>query len=184
MNVSRKIRLLYRINRNSVRFLLLFILYFSLGQAVLYIARPHVKPYLVDKLHAEMCSAIINHFSPSERTTVEGDVIGSSEFKLSIAVGCEGMEGIILVISAVCAFSAGLKKKAAGIVAGSLILYVANLARIIILYYSLKYRPGLFDFLHMFVGQTFIVLIGVLFFITWLSWCFGENFEARPEKND
>jgi exosortase/archaeosortase family protein len=59
--------------------------------------------------------------------------------------------------------------KVAGILAGSLVLYLANLVRITGLYYTLKYRPGLFDLAHVYIGQTFIICVGILFFLTWIT---------------
>ncbi|NCC26050.1 MAG: hypothetical protein EOM25_12785, partial [Deltaproteobacteria bacterium] len=52
---------------------------------------------------------------------------------------------------------------------GLFLLYWANIARTVVLYYSAKYRPELFDFLHIYVGQTFIIIVTALFFLFWIS---------------
>ena len=43
-----------------------------------------------------------------------GDIIGSGGFTIRIAQGCEGTEGILLIIAALCAFSMGIKQKISG----------------------------------------------------------------------
>ena len=48
-------------------------------------------------------------------------------------------------------------------------MYMANLARTIGLYYTLKYRPDMFDLAHMYIGQTVIIFVGILFFMTWIT---------------
>jgi len=63
----------------------------------------------------------------------------------------------------------GIKQKIGGIVTGSVILYAANLVRIIVLYYTLKYKPAMFDVAHVYIGQTFIIFIGILFFMAWIG---------------
>jgi exosortase family protein XrtM len=124
---------------------------------------------LVHTLNAEVSSRIINFITPGEKSFSRGGLIGSGTFTIGIAQGCEGIEGILLVTAALCAFNMGMKQKIGGILAGSLILYMANLARIIALYYTLKYRPSMFDFAHVYIGQTFIIFVGILFFMAWIT---------------
>jgi len=114
--------------------------------------------------------------TPEEKTTVSGRVIGSGSFSLGIAKGCEGIEGILLLAAAVCAFPMGINKKIVGILTGSLVIYFSNLFRIVGLYYILKYKPQVFDIMHVFVGQTFIIFIALFFFIIWIN-AFGRTQE-------
>ena len=83
--------------------------------------------------------------------------------------GCEGIEGMLLLIAAMMAFPAGLRAKLAGMIGGILFVYVFNLARIAGLYYVVKYKPILFDMMHIYVGQIIIIFIALVFFIFWLS---------------
>lgn len=95
---------------------------------------------------------------------------------LEIAWGCEGVEGISLVIAALVACTMTVRRKLAGIVIGTVFLLVLNLIRIMALYYTVKYHPALFDLMHIYVGQTFIIFFGLMFFIAW-TWYF-----AAPER--
>ena len=161
------IKRIIRSNKKEIRFVFLFFLFFVLGQSVHYVSRSYTTPFLVHKLHAGISSRIINIITPGERTFAEGDVIGSGNSTLKIAQGCEGIEGLLLIIAAICAFHAGVKQKIGGILVGSLVIYVANIARIVVLYYTLKYEQSIFEIMHIHVGQTFTIFIGLLFFVAW-----------------
>jgi len=176
MNINY-IKLLIKSNQKEFNFLVLFILFFVFGQMFNYWARLYLKPIIVHKMNADVSSKIINFMWPQEKTRVYNNYILSGKFTLAIEKGCEGTEGIILIVAALLAFPMNIVSKLIGILIGATIIYIANLARIIVLYYSLKYKPDLFDFLHIYVGQTFIIFIGSLFFIIWIY-----NFIKIDEK--
>jgi len=153
----------------EVRFVLYFILFFIALQVLHYSVRSFTTPLLVYRLNAQVSSRIINVITPEEQSYARDDMIGSGSFSIKIAQGCEGIEGILLITAALLAFNMGIKQKIAGIVAGSVILYGANLVRIIVLYYTLKYKPAMFDVAHVYIGQTFIIFVGILFFMAWIK---------------
>ncbi len=155
--------------RKAIRFFLFFILFFILGQLLHYLTQSYTAPLFVHRLNAEMSSKIINILTPNEKTFYNGPVIGSENFSIAVEKGCEGIEGIILISAAILAFSASVKEKIFAILVASTIMYVTNLVRIIVLYFTFKYKPELFNIMHIFIGQTVIIFVGVLFFIIWIS---------------
>jgi len=172
------VRVFFRNYRKEIRFFLLFVLFFFAGQGIHYATRSYTAPILVNFLNADVGSKLINVITPVENTRVDGNIISSGTFQLNIAQGCEGTEGILLIAAAILAFYMGTRQKLLGILAGFLVIYAANMVRIISLYYVLKYRPALFDFMHIFVGQTFIIVIGLVFFVIWIS-AFAETHERN-----
>jgi exosortase family protein XrtM len=154
-----------------VRFVLLFPLFFVLGQAAYYALRPHEKFLMIDRFSAGVSSKIINFITPKEKTTVTDNEICSGDFMIAVQKGCDGMDVIILMTAALCALTLGWKRKTAGVLTGVVLIYLANLIRIVGLYFVSKYRLGVFDVMHIYVGQTFIVLIGVVFFLVWINNC-------------
>jgi len=161
--------------RREIRFFLLFILLFFLLQTAHYITRPYTSPFIVNTLTASGSSKLINTIMPEEKTFSQDEFIGSGAFKLKIARGCEGVEGVIILIAAILAFPAGIRSKILGLAGGVVILYVLNLFRIAGLYYILKYRPAWFDLMHVYVGQTVIIFMAVIYFIAWLNLQMGKN---------
>ncbi len=117
--------------------MLYFILFFLVLQIAHFSFRSYTSPLLVRTLNAAVSSRIINFITPGEHSFTRGDTIGSGAFTIRIAQGCEGIEVILLITAALGAFSMRILPKVAGILAGSLVLYLANLVRITGLYYAL-----------------------------------------------
>ena len=154
-------------NKPVLVFFFRFLLFFVLLMTVHFFTRFYTSFILITKLNAGVSSTIINLVTPSEHTAVDGQVIRSGQFMLTIARGCDGVDGILLVTAALLAFPLGWRRRTTGIAIGILLLYAANLARIVSLYYITKYKPELFDLMHVYVWQTLTIFIGIVFFAWW-----------------
>ncbi len=162
------IRIFYRKNRQALNFIGKFLLFYLIGQAAYVYLRPTISPFLTEKLTAAVSAHLINLLTPGEHASARGSLI-SGTVSLRIAVGCDGVDGLILIVAAVCAFPMSRKRKLAGIGVGAAVIYAANLLRVIVLYYTFKFRPDLFSFVHMYAGQVFIIFVGFLFFLVWVG---------------
>jgi exosortase family protein XrtM len=169
MNIKLFIKRFYQANQRELNFVIFFILFFVCGQGIYYVSKTYLAPVVVHKLNADVSSRLINWIHPAERTTVHKNEIRSIGLRMVIEEGCEGTEGIILVTAALMAFEMPVIIKITGIALGILLLYMSNLVRIVALYYSLRYRPEFFDFLHMYIGQSFYIFVGAVFFIFWIQ---------------
>lgn len=158
-----------KIYAKEIRFFVFFIFLFFSLQTLHYVARPYITPFVVHTLTTSGSSKLINIIMPKENTSSHKAYLSSGHFKLKIARGCEGIEGVIILLAAILAFPAGIKSKLFGIIGGVFVLYFLNLFRIAGLYYTLKYKPVLFDMMHVYVGQTLIILFAFLYFIAWLN---------------
>ena len=156
-----------------------FILLFVILQTVHYYVRDAITPIEVDKLTTGVSSKIINLITPAEKTVVQNGAITSGYTVVDIRRGCEGIEGMLLIIAAICAYPAGIRARFTGIIGGVLTIYVFNLARIVGLYYIVKYKPDLFDMMHIYVGQTIIIIVALLYFIGWLNYLEKRQRKAK-----
>lgn len=156
-------------HRKEIRFFVFFIFLFFALQSLHYVVRPYITPFVVHTLTTGGSSKLINIIMPKENTSPQKEYLASGPFKLKIARGCEGIEGVIILIAAILAFPAGIKSKLFGMIGGVFVLYGLNLFRIAGLYYTLKYKPVLFDMMHIYVGQTLIIFFAFLYFIAWLN---------------
>ena len=93
----------------------------------------------------------------------------------SIVRVCEGMGGILLIISAVCAVNIPIKDKIRGLLYGVSFMYSINILRIVCLYYVMRYYGRAFSFAHLFVGQSVTIILGCVFFVVWISRNIGRN---------
>jgi len=181
MNLRFYIKSFYHANQREIQFIFLFILFFLCGQSLYYWSKNYTSKVFVHRLNAGVSAYLINFINPDERAKVFKNEIRSGPLRMIIEEGCEGTEGIILVVSALLAFKMSAIFKTIGIILGTLILYISNLARIVALYYSIKYKPEFFDVLHMYIGQSFYIFVGSVFFIFWIQ--MGEkSIEEKVRK--
>jgi exosortase/archaeosortase family protein len=103
---------------------------------------------------------------------VSGDLI-QGRFSLRIVLDCAALDAHALFAAAVLAFPAPWSRRAAGIVAGSAVVALVNLARISLLYVVGLRWPASFHLLHEEVLQLAIILATFLAFGGWILW-------ARP----
>ncbi|MCC6815099.1 MAG: archaeosortase/exosortase family protein [Saprospiraceae bacterium] len=105
-----------------------------------------------------------------EKTHVEGDNIIGDLFKVSIRGGCDGLEATALYLIALIALPVvSLKEKMPAILYGLLILFVLNIFRIALLYYSGIYWPKAFELLHLHGGVIIFMMISVLLWLIWVN---------------
>ena len=167
MNTPSRTGAFFSQNRPVLAFFAAFAGLFVILMTLHYFTRFYTAYFVITKLNAGTSSLIINIITPSEHTVVEGQIIRSGPFSLSVARGCEGMDGIILITAALLAYPMTWRRKVPGIVLGMLTLYAANLARIINLYYVGRYHAQWFDLMHIYIWQTLTIFIGLIFFAWW-----------------
>lgn len=101
--------------------------------------------------------------------TMQGTIIQGADFAVNIRNGCNGVETMLIFISAVLAFPAAWSARLWGLVLGVFAIQVVNLLRVVALYLTGVYVPRLFDASHTVVWQTVVILFGVLLWIFWAS---------------
>ncbi len=102
-----------------------------------------------------------------EAVTVAGTEIRSADFAVNIQNGCNGLETVLLFGSAVLAFPANWRRRAAGLFVGFLAIELLNFVRVISLFWIGRHRPALFSSSHTVLWQSGVVLFGVVLFLLW-----------------
>lgn len=155
-------------NSRELRFIFLFVLIFVVAQSMYYFSNSIGIPDKLQHANAVVSASLINSFSPGEKMTAAGRSLKSGGGSVEIGWGCEGIEGIFIIIAALIAYSMGLRKKLLGMLIGTVFMYCLNIGRIIIIVYTMRHKPAMFDIMHIYIGQTFIIFFGVLFFVAWI----------------
>ncbi|HEY6928962.1 MAG TPA: exosortase H [Thermoanaerobaculia bacterium] len=104
-----------------------------------------------------------------EPATAAGTEIRSASFAVNIKNGCNGIETVLLVVSAILAFPAPPRWRALGVLAGFAAIEILNLVRVISLFWIGRHHPSLFSSAHTVIWQSVIVLFGVLLFLLWAA---------------
>jgi exosortase family protein XrtM len=160
---------MYKINRREINFVGFFIAIYIILHSLYYFSKSLGIPLFLQQINTRITSLFINLISPGEATTAVGNAIKSKGFSLTIGWGCEGIEGVFMIIAALAAYSMKTKWKICGVLAGMGILFILNIVRLFFLWYTYRYKPILFDIMHVYIGQTFIIFFAVLFFILWVK---------------
>jgi len=105
---------------------------------------------------------------------VVGTVIRSPHFALDVRNGCNGVEAVMVLAAAMLAFPATLRSRLAGLVVGSIAIQILNLVRVASLVWLGEHHRELFDFVHVGVWQSVVILAAVSMFVFW-SWKFAEK---------
>jgi len=104
----------------------------------------------------------------------EGTVMRASRFALDVRNGCNGVEAVILLAAAIFAFPATLRSRLIGVFGASIAIELLNLVRLSSLFWLGEHYRHVFDFVHVAVWQTLIILAAISIFILW-SWKFAEK---------
>jgi exosortase H (IPTLxxWG-CTERM-specific) len=104
-----------------------------------------------------------------ECATVRDQVLSSPRFSVVIYNGCNGLEAILIFASGVLAFPAPWKRKAAGLLLGFVAIQVANVVRVVSLFYVGIFKPAWFSAAHVFVWQSIIIVLGVVLWLVWVN---------------
>lgn len=105
-------------------------------------------------------------------------LIVNDEFVGRIIEGCNSISVIILFLSFIVAFSGQLKTTFFYILAGSVLIYVVNLLRIVILAVGLHLYPKYGDVLHT------VIFPGIIYGMVFLLWIFWVNRFSKFNKNN
>ncbi|WP_452219514.1 exosortase family protein XrtF [Lacinutrix salivirga] len=110
---------------------------------------------------------------PSMKLVVRGKYIAR------VIEGCNAISIIILFLSFIIAFRGKLKTTIFYILSGSVLIYIVNLFRIVILSVGLYHYPWRREFLHTVV---FPAIIYGMVFLLWMFWV--NRFSKLNKKND
>jgi exosortase family protein XrtM len=169
-----------RAYRQEVGFVVRFFMIF-LTVNLLYFFLPDrfMEEVIFSRLTARPVAAVIQFFSPADNMVAERALLTSKHGSLMVSVGCEGAQSILILVSALIAYSLPVKRKIAGVICGVLFMYCMNIGRIVGVYYVTRYNPGALDIAHLYVGQSFVIFMMFLFFIFWVRRSLLANEQKR-----
>jgi exosortase/archaeosortase family protein len=149
---------------------ILFFFVFALFQVGWLLLRDNAFGHFVrGEITVEPAVAMINLFSPSIHAQALGNQIIAPGGGLVIKLGCEGLEAMFILIAAIIASSVKFKNMMSGLLMGTLLVYVLNQARILILFYTNRADKALFHLLHATIAPIVLIAIVGIFYYWWLN---------------
>lgn len=119
---------------------------------------------------AEVSAAIMKAFDSEVASS--GVIIYSTTrpWAVEIAAGCDGIEGLIILFSAILAFPAPWGYRLLGMAIGFVAVQGLNLLRIISLYYLGQWSEAAFEWFHLYLWQALIILDAMVVWLLWLRY--------------
>lgn len=175
--ITHQIKSTIRNNKTVIWFLVIFLgCYISLaGGYHLYLEFAQSARYYPDfftHLVAQQTESLLSSFGYDTGLARHStDAAMNLHFKgytiLKVVEGCNGISVLILFVSFVLAFWAGLKKTLIFALTGSVIIYAMNVIRIALLAIGFYNYPDYQDFMH---GTLFPAIIYGTVFVLWVIW--------------
>ena len=163
-------------NRFVALFLLILVVLFTLEmQTAVQLAV--VEPFTASL--AKVSAALITPFDDSVLAYGKVLQFGPGGFAVSIEAGCNGVEATIVLFSAILAFPAPWRSKLVAMLIGFLAIQVANIARIITLFYLGAWNIDIFTWVHLYLWPVLIMIDVMLVFILYLRHLSRQN-ESEP----
>lgn len=103
------------------------------------------------------------------QATGGGTVITSPEFSVNILNVCNGLEVTAIFFATVLGFPATWKSKLLGLAIGYPMIYIINLVRIVVLFFLGFKQPEIFETVHYYYAQAFVILATVGVWLLWVS---------------
>lgn len=98
----------------------------------------------------------------------EGETLAWNGLRLEIVPDCTPLVPMVLLASAILAYPAPWRRRAAGIAAVWPLLWLYNLARVLAMVAVVERRPGWFEFTHVYLWQAVTLAACVGLFALWL----------------
>lgn len=158
----------WRAYRLEIRFLVLFLV--LLGGSFTVVSLTWVNDHLVEPFTSGVAQAsgiALNVIG--QEVTREGTLLSSPRFRVNIRNGCNGIETMLIFLSAVLAFPASWRSRLSGVGIGLVAIQGINLVRVVALFLTGAYLPKLFDASHTVIWQTIVILFGFLLWIFWAN---------------
>lgn len=100
----------------------------------------------------------------------QGALLMLPGLSLEVKFGCNGLEAVLIYAIAVLSYPASWKKKILGIIAGLVIIQIANFLRMIFLAYAGLHMKRLFDLIHMYIAQGIMIALALGVFFIYLHY--------------
>ena len=102
--------------------------------------------------------------------SIDGSIIHLQGFSMNVLFGCNGLEAFLIYTVGIIAFPAKIKAKIIGLLSGFLVLQILNVVRIVGLGFAGIYMREYFDFIHIYLAQSVMIVFAVVIFIGWLNY--------------
>lgn len=125
--------------------------------------------FLIEGLTIHLAVGAIHLISPEAMAVAKGIQISAIGGGINVYSGCEGVEIMFMLITAILIAPAKPVAKLSGMALGCLYVFFLNQIRLIVLFYVLRINKSWFELAHGTLFPIFLVALTALYFGLWLS---------------
>lgn len=118
---------------------------------------PAVSAVAIHYAQVRPAAWLIRWTSSKEPVQAVGTSVESPACRITLMRGCDGFEAWLLLATALAAFPMSMRRRALGLLWGSVLVIGLNWLRIASLFHIVRLRPDWFEVAHGLVWQTLIV---------------------------
>jgi len=152
------------------RLLAFCLLFFLLQAAYESLRGTWLETTIIESLTVAPSAALASAIAPQIGVHAEGTRIVSTNERLNILLGCEGAEAFLLLLSGILCARRNWGVTLKGLGVGLLVVYAANIVRVVSLFFAALRDRSLFGLLHAYLAPVAMTGIAVLFFALWIKW--------------
>ena len=101
-------------------------------------------------------------------------------FAYEIYYRCTGFLPVAILFVSIFAYPGPLRSKFFGLAVGVPVLLALNLFRLVYLFYVGVYMPATFDFAHLVIGESLMILATLGLWLAWIKWSHSGNKDLAP----
>ena len=128
-----------------------------------------VERFVIDEVTVRPAAFLVNTLTPQVQAQAVGASIRAPGGGINILNGCEGTEGMFLLLAAFGVARLTLVSRLRGALLGLAFVYCINQGRILALFYAYRAYRSWFDPLHAIVTPIAVVLLTAGYFYVWLD---------------
>lgn len=148
----------------------IFLALFAFMQSLYSAARDTwVERLVIDQMTVKTAAWLIDTADPTIGVMPVGSRLRAPGGGINVLNGCEGIEVVFLIASAMLVAPLSWRKRLLGFLVGGLLVFALNQVRVLALFYAFRSDKALFDMLHGVVAPLLLILAVAAFFVVWLD---------------
>jgi exosortase family protein XrtF len=154
-----------------------------------YISAYNPRPDALTVTATKQSSFLLNVIGEETRTRIDPfspaiSILDSSGVAIRVFEGCNGINVMIVFLSFIFAFDAKNKNNIWFLPLGIALIFIANLARIIVLYYAAEHWSEYFYYVHKYILTAFLYAIVFLLWWFWIEKISGVSIRSVVKKQE
>lgn len=154
-------------NSESWRVALFLALYVLFDQSYFMLPDQFLREQIYPLGLASVTAKLVALAAPHENVLSAGHHVQSGLVDLEIVRGCDGSGAIFMLAAAILAAPAAWRRKALGLLTGTLLMYLVNLLRLVALYFVISRHGEWFLVVHTYLAPAVIISVACLYYAFW-----------------